>query len=294
MTIRFHAAWSWASYRLCFLLLWLAMAAFYAGDVLPVARAQQPATNLSHNYPGGVVELFIDKNSNALPLVRYGIREPVVIEQRNHWQILIGLDLGTLPGEYLVYVKETDTELPAYGIKFNIVQKIALAPTTTEKSAAYPDSIQHRNQSELNFSNTDQPSLPLQLPVAGVWVENFGQISASTEENDQNSVEMKNYVSFVSREPALISAPQNAIVSRIIHSGAAQQSATVFLDHGRGLYSILSGVSDLSIQVGNGISAGAVIGKLARNPNTGLPLPLFWQCMINGAYVNPMILRQLK
>jgi septal ring factor EnvC (AmiA/AmiB activator) len=84
------------------------------------------------------------------------------------------------------------------------------------------------------------------------------------------------------------------MVSRIIQGPEPEALATVFLDHGRGVYSILSGVADLSIEVGNGLVAGAIIGKLPSSVNTDQPSTLIWQSVVNGVYVNPLILTELN
>jgi len=245
------------------------------------------------NFPGGVVELQVPKITDTLPIVKYGIREPVIIQQREAWKILIGIGLDTLPGEYLVYIKHSDSEIPAHSVKFEVVQKAIAVRNLGNEDSKNTREIIHDVLSELNFSNTEQPKLPFKAPIAGNWEDNYGQVSASEDQDSENvAVVAQNYVSLTTTELATISAPQNAIVSRIQISETSQL-ATVFLDHGRGLYSILSGVDDLSVEIGNGIVAGAVIGKLPAAISDGPPAQLIWQAILNGVYINPLILTRL-
>jgi murein DD-endopeptidase MepM/ murein hydrolase activator NlpD len=99
-------------------------------------------------------------------------------------------------------------------------------------------------------------------------------------------------VSLTTTELSNVIAPQNAIVSRIEFDENQTELATLFLDHGRGLYSIISGMSDLTVEIGNGVIAGAVLGKMPLD-KTGSPTTLIWQCVINGVYINPLILTKI-
>lgn len=272
------------------------------GFAIPSHAQDQAASNKylestgAYNFPGGIAQLRIPKLSNDLPLVKFGIKEPPIIESEKYWRILVGLDLEMLPGEYLVYVKQSDADLPATSIKFKVVQKIyPITNIDDVGSAVLSQDFDHDKFSEIDFANSEQPQLPLMLPVAGDWEDVFGSVAAS---NDPLSSSIgglvQNYVYLSSTNLSIITAPQNAMVSRIIQGGGSQALATVFLDHGRGVYSILSGVADLSVEVGNGIVAGAVIGKLPSSLSADEPSILIWQSIVNGVYINPLILTELQ
>lgn len=249
----------------------------------------------SYNFPGGIAQLRIPKLSSSLPVVKFGIAEPPIIESEKYWRILVGLDLAMLPGEYLVYLKPSDTDFPATSLKFKVVQKsYPITNIDDIRSSVHSRDISHDKFSEIDFENSEQPQLPLKLPIDGVWVDVFGSVAASNDPLS-SSIEalVQNYVYLSSTKLSIITAPQNAMVSRIIQGGEPEALATVFLDHGRGVYSILSGVADLSVEVGNGIVAGAVIGKLPPSISTDQPSTLVWQCIVNGVYVNPLILTEL-
>jgi len=253
----------------------------------------QQTGDLSFSYPGGVVELILPKNSNVLPSVQYGIREPVIIEQFDHWRVIIGLDINTLPGDYLAYIKYPDSGSPAYSIKFAVRQK-SYPITEIDTELQSNINIQHNTLSDLDFSNTEQPIFPLKLPITGEWHDAFASQEFNTAINtEQPSLVSQNFISLTSTKTEIISSPSKAIVSRIILGDVVSAFATVYLDHGRGLYSIISGVSDLSVSTGDGILAGAVIGKLSQDEKNPSSRILKWQCMINGVYVNPLILTQI-
>ena len=263
-----------------------------------LAFSQETVSGKKFNYPGGVVELYIPKTSTQVPLARYGTREIALLDQSEQWCMLIGLDLDTLPGEYIVSI--ADTDIPAYTVKFDVKHTIyAEQPGTAANSTR---NIQHSIFSELDYQNTNQPALPLKLPVAGLWIYDFGRVSEELNDivdNDQpfnsqkQSLTAQNFIYLDSTQIETVLAPQNGIVSRIIQSADGTETASIFIDHGRGLFSIIGGVQDLTVEVGSGVVAGAVIGKLAAVQVDTQPTTLIWQTVLNGVYVNPQILTQL-
>ena len=240
--------------------------------------------NAQYNFPGGLVEILIEKQSLQLPEVRFGTREPIVIEQDKHWRILVGLSLATLPGEYLVYIKSASKDSRAFSQTFNVEQKsYSLLSDNREKEQIYTE---YSSLSDLDFSNTEQPSLPLRYPIEGEWVEQFGQVLNT----NSDEVVQQNLISKRVTQIGTVVAPQNAIVSRI--ETDKFDISSLYLDHGRGLYSIIRGVTDLSVKTGNGVVAGAVLGKSPYYK--GRASFITWQCVMNGVYVNPVILAEFE
>ncbi|MBT8114938.1 MAG: M23 family metallopeptidase [Arenicella sp.] len=236
-----------------------------------------------HNYPGGIADLILEKKSTRLPEIKYGIREPATLDLGDRWRVLIGIELDTLPGEYVVYVKPAGEDSSAYTEKFSVVQRVYPIKDHRNLPAAR---LEYDQFSELDYENSNQPELPLVFPVNLVdqWSDDFGHLIEETPE----SLVAQNYISLTTTALTTVLAPQNAIVSRIVAD--EDDYATVFLDHGRGLYSIISGVDDLVVEVGNGVVAGAVIGKLPGNSSFDRPHTVTWQCTLNGVYINPLIL----
>lgn len=248
----------------------------------------------SYNYPGGIIDMEIAKESTRLPEIKYGIRDVTIIDQKNTWRILLGIDLKTIPGEYLIYVKRQSQDSSAYSEKFEVRQqdtRFIDAKTDRQTTAIY-----HDNFSDIAFYNTVQPELPLYYPAKGMWADYFGYINTTSA---QTMVDARNYISLTTTELLTVTAPQNAIVSRIVENSSednenTKKNYTLFLDHGRGLYSIISGVTDITIETGNGVQAGAVLGKVySASNNTSQPRTLIWQTVLNGAYVNPSIFIKL-
>lgn len=251
--------------------------------------AEQTKQNLEnrYSYPGGIAELRLEKQSDELPEIKYGIREPVIIEHDRYWRILIGIDLDTLPGDYLVYLKRSIEDARSEYLTFNVEQHRYPLHSNSNHSIGRAHKT-HKTLSSISFRNTQQPTLPLRLPADGQWTSSFGHIVI---DNKDDKAASQNLVSLTTTELLTVNAPQNAIITKIDTKKSGL--STVFLDHGRGLYSVLDGVADLSVETGNGVVAGAVIGKLPSSERSNNVIKrLTWQCILNGAYVNPLILTQ--
>ena len=279
-----------SSFSYCLLLLMAISHLAHAQTALPSVTSIKES-----NIPGGVINLKIKKLSEDLPEVKYGLHDVTIIDQKSHWQILVGVNLETLPGEYLLYVKHQLEDSIAYSHKFQ-VRPQSVEFISSEMRYSQIISIEHDSFSDIEFENTVQPEVPLNYPTQGHWSKDFGNIYTKG-----NNSESRNFIYLTTTEIATVTAPQNAIISKIIETPNKTQpqnndtktNYTVFLDHGRGIYSILTGVSDLTVETGNGVLAGAVLGKIHSNDITNKkPRTLIWQTVLNYAYVNPMLLTQ--
>jgi hypothetical protein len=262
--------------------------------------------DVTHAYPGGVVELKWAKVSAELPLVKYGLEEPAITETQGFWRVLIGLSLDTLPGDYVLYIKEPESELPGTSVTFSVEQKrypvtVSEGPLPQFKSLPDPLSV-------LDYLNSVPPKLPFRPPVDESWEGNFGRVFTGRQANGSSRSVTQDFCSFNTNEIKMVIAPQNGIICRI-DQDSENSPARLVIDHGRGVYSVLDGVYDLSIELGNGIVGGAALGRLkpqndlagreetdlvdtlTRRPTvTPSPGTLNWYCLLNSAVVDPMIL----
>lgn len=273
----------------------------------------------SRGFPGGIVQLSWRKQSSELPMVKFGLRETVVLDAGSRWRALIGLNLNTLPGDYVAYIKPGKSDEPAYPIRFEVVQKRYPMVEQASLPDHFPATI--LPLSNLDFKNSVPPALPWRLPIDTQWNDEFGQIVVV--KGRQETAMQQNFLLFSpstlsSGMSFVVQAPQNGIVSRIVpNKTGLSSSMTVCIDHGRGLFSILHGIEDLTVETGNGVVAGAVIGVLkSSQPNTNTASKtvtnlspslttskadnlsagqgLIWQSVLNGAYINPLMLTQIQ
>ncbi|MBL4672843.1 MAG: peptidoglycan DD-metalloendopeptidase family protein [Arenicella sp.] len=250
------------------------------------------------SYPGGLAQFTLTKNSPDIPEVKFGTNEPVVIEYADYWRILVGLSLETLPGEYVVYIKSGVDGSTVQYQKIVVKQNNYPFREYSERNGIIDRHVVFEaadSFSDIDFSNTQQPTLPLQWPLDGKWSNNFGHKLYDTK---LGALYTPNAVVISATELSTVVSPQTALVSKIETS--ASGISTVYLDHGRGLYSILSGLSDITVKVGSGIVSGTAIGKLiatdegALDQSVSAGKTLVWQTVMNNAYIDPQVLTQLE
>ncbi len=237
--------------------------------------------------PGGVVEISVPKTNDVPPNVRFGLSEVAVIDRDQRWLALIGLDLKQLPGEYIVYVRQAESDEPAAFVAFEVLHNDYNSQVTRSETHAtfLPPSINIETLSVLDFTNSQPPTFPFSFPVDSDWQNGFG---SRAHENSVESQVQVNYITTDAPMRALIRAPQRGIVSNVIQNGPS--NATVVLDHGQNVFSVLHGLDELAVEIGNGIEANAVIAKVPATQNALQPPSVIWQVSMNGAYVDPELL----
>lgn len=272
----------------------------------PHHEAPRVSFNAKFSYPGGVAEFWLEKRSPEIPSVRYGLSEPAILDEGDHWRVLIGLNLDRLPGDYVIYTRQEDNAQSSHFIEFQVAHRnySLFDSLGTDDSSQIQSSLPVYDElSELDFNNSQPPGLPLRLPSESVlsdnvWSNNFGQQILI---NGQDTVAAQNHSYALLPPHTLIKAPQSAIVSKIVtHENGISDIA---LDHGRGIYSILYGLSDLSVELGNGVVAGAVLGKVPNKENrsnTEQPSKaldkrvVYWQVQLNNVLVDPLVMTRLR
>ena len=277
----------------------------------PTAQPLSFARTSDNSHPGGVAQLTIAKKSESLPIVRYGLLEPAILDNGDKWLILIGVGLNQLPGEYLLYTRQAGEDEPAEFLKFSVDHKDY--PIINIASDELVELEEFDSISELDFNNSQPPVLPMKPPFAGQWNKDFGQLFllADNDNPDDSKMVAQNYTWSTAPQLSLVRAPQSGIVTKITSN--EKDVSNVIIDHGRGVYSLLHGLTDLTIKVGNGVVAGAVLGKVpalgsrnSRSPGARSPVVaspdrssdvanarVYWQVQLNDVFVNPLLLTQL-
>ena len=245
-----------------------------------------------NQHPGGIFLLSLEKQSSIPPIVRFGNKEVAVLEYEKEWIALIGISMQQLPGEYLVYFRQSAIDEVASFMKFTV--QAQRTGTLNESSKKFPPSL--KRMSELDFENSVPPKVPLTTPFESAWTDEYGALSSSPN----NQIQAVNFLYTYAKERSLIRAPQAGFVSNIIDSDDGTQS--IVIDHGQGLYSLIHGLTDLTVEIGNGVTNRAVIGKVATPAQSGSTRDasveslgqVFWQVQLNGVFINPIYLTQLK
>lgn len=273
---------------------------------LPFALSPEPAgardepltfTHKQRSLQPGELVLFESRSPRPLTqmLLKAFSREfPAFSEDGGlNWTALVGIDLDTKPGRYGVELFGTDRD----GKSLTGIGVLAVAAknfptrhlTVEEKYVSPPADVQVRIEAERErvngiFASTAPERLwqgPFLLPVPGSVISAFGKRSVynGKPRSPHAGVDFKG----VSGTP--IRAPNAGIV--VLAANLYYSGNTVILDHGLGLYSYLGHMSGFSVQEGDQVKAGDIVGRVGATGVATGP-HLHWTVRLSTSRIDPL------
>ena len=234
--------------------------------------------------PGGVAKVALDAPAQAT----LDGHRVLVMREGDGWIALVGIPLSTRPGSKLrVEVQYADRQRRleiAVAPKTYPRQKLSMAPEQAElppeQLARYEEERKHIQEMLRTFSESGPATLAMQQPVPGRRSGSFG---------------MRRVINGVARNPHSgmdIAAASGTPVSaaregRVIDVGEYLfLGKTVILDHGQGLLSLYSHLSEVDATPSQTVQGGAAIGKVGATGRATGP-HLHFSVYLNAAAVDP-------
>jgi murein DD-endopeptidase MepM/ murein hydrolase activator NlpD len=248
--------------------------------------------------PGEVVVLTVGsvRPLREVQAVAFGRSFPcfqAVVPTR--WSGLVGIDLDTKPGKYVVTVTGRDPDGGSVAVDY----PLTVAPkvfaerklTVDPKFVSSPREMLTRIQEESEtvraifdaVSAERRWTGPFVLPVPGKPISEFGK--RSVYNGQQRSPHAG--TDFAGATGTPVKAPN---AGRVVLAASLYYSGnTVILDHGQGLYSYFGHCSAISAREGDTVAAGDIVGKVGA---TGLVTGphLHWSVRLAGTRVDPLSL----
>jgi murein DD-endopeptidase MepM/ murein hydrolase activator NlpD len=211
------------------------------------------------------------------------------------WSGLVGIDLDTKPGAYVVSV----TALDAGGKAVAVEYPLAVAPktfatrklTVDDRYVSPPRAalarIQRESEKVRAIFDVVSPERhwtgPFVLPVPGKSISEFGKRSVynGKPRSPHSGTDFAGATGTPIKAP---NAGKVVLAANLYYSGN-----TIILDHGHGLYSYFGHLSAFAVREGDAAAAGDVVGKVGA---TGLVTGphLHWSVRLAGARVDPLSL----
>lgn len=240
--------------------------------------------------PGRIARLRLGKAEQA-PRAQLDGRRLLVRQERGEWVALAGIPLSAkVASKLFVDVERHDgtrerRRITVVDRKYS-VQYLTVAPDQAElpaeKVARYEEERQHLTKVLRTFTETGPESIDLLQPVAGRRSSSFGS---------------RRVINGMARSPhggLDIAAPEGTPVAAA-SAGRVLDAAeylflgrTVVLDHGQGLLSLYSHLSEVAVAPGETVAAGAIIGKVGATGRATGP-HLHFSVYLNAASVDPAI-----
>jgi murein DD-endopeptidase MepM/ murein hydrolase activator NlpD len=273
-----------------------------------------PAYSLPRHapFPGGVAVIEVPSETLAARFKDKPIL--LVVEDDVHYAI-VGLSLKTKPGEYYLHLELTiesaaDAELisetvppiavpstpsptPAVArLSFDVADKTypvqRLTIPNDRKVNPYAQDMtrirQERQDMDVAFAHFQDEAVQVDfsLPTAGRASSSFGSRRIL---NDQpRSPHSGMDIAAVTGTPIL--SPSAGMV--VAQGDYFFNGNTVLVDHGQGLVTMYCHLSEISVQVGDELDQGMLIGKVGQTGRVTGP-HLHWSVSLNNARVDPAL-----
>jgi hypothetical protein len=283
-----------------FLLLVPALSAW-----IPATRAGTAEIKVSHKarslQPGEVVLLEIAGSSpiRKLRAEVFGHDFPLFAEGEGlRWTGLVGIDLDTKPGRYMIQFTGADAEGGAVTGQYALAIVGKTFPTrrltVDEKYVTPPAQVQARIKAESERVSAIFAAVSparywqgaFRVPVPGPPISEFGK--RSVYNGQPRSPHGGTDFQGATGTPILApNAGKVSLASNLYFSGN-----TVIIDHGCGLYSYLGHMSAISVHEGDQVSTGQTVGKVGATGVVTGP-HLHWTVRLAGTRVDPMSLLYL-
>jgi murein DD-endopeptidase MepM/ murein hydrolase activator NlpD len=244
--------------------------------------------------PGGVALLPLQQPlSDTAPVVTYESNRVMILKQADHWLAVIGIPLSATNGPASISIAAsgvgataTTTQSFQIGNKDYRTQRLAVAPSKVDLSA-HDLARASREQAHLQnalatFDGTAPSTLRLVPPVPGARSSSYGsrRVFNGEARNPHSGMDI----------PAPNGLPVRAAGDgRVLDTGSYFFNGnTVLLDHGEGLITMYCHLSQITVQVGQVVHAGAVIGKVGATGRVTGP-HLHFGVALNRAFVDPAL-----
>ncbi len=263
------------------LALWLAIGAG------PACAFELPR---AHAVPGGIALVDVGPAA-ARPSVRFGGMPVLVVGDPISWTAVVGIPLSARSGRASVRVGAA-AETVAFDVKpFRYAeQRLSVAPGKVDLAPAdlarYEREKKHLAQVADIFSDTAPATLRMLQPTPGRRSSSFGlrRVFNGQARNPHSGMD----IAAPTGTPVVAPLP-----GKVIDTGDYFFNGnTVWIDHGRGLLTMVCHLSEIAVRTGDQVRAGERIGAVGATGRVTGP-HLHWSVSLNHAMVDPALLLAL-
>ena len=256
-----------------------------------VAAAAATAHELPRHkpVPGGVAVIDLPGDRGGRPEVRYRERQGLVVPNGDDYRAILGIPLGTSPGEQRFEVRFPDGE--SLQKRFHVEPKEYAESriTIADERLVTPDAeaLERINQERprirralATHSEADSVPLAFALPVENVETSPFGRQRYINDQprNPHSGIDIRG----ATGTPIYAPAP-----GQVIEAGHFYfNGKTVFLDHGEGLISMFAHMDEIKVSVGDELDTGELVGTVGMTGRVTGP-HLHWSVSLGNTMVNP-------
>lgn len=261
-----------------------------SGALLLLCATSAQAQLRPESVPGGVAEILVAAGAAPRPEVRFGSRPVLLQQRRDGWHAIVGLPLDTPVGEQKLDIGPADA---SHSLPFQVAakdyptQKLKIA--NPKMVTPDPDDLARINAERerqiairSRFRDVPVARTDLALPADGRLSSRFGLRRVFNGEPRAPHTGLD--VAVPTGTP--IRAPADGVVSLV--DEFYFNGKTVFVDHGQGFVSMLCHLDQATVEAGQPVRRGEVLGQSGHSGRATGP-HLHWSVYLNGAAVDPAL-----
>lgn len=227
-----------------------------------------------HPVPGGIAVIGLNIDSKNEVTARFGRTPILTIEDKGSWYGVVGIDLDTAQGNYLITVNTSSAD--------PITKEFSVSPHgyLLKTKRDHTETPQPLNSPDVWRPELDA-SFPLLPPVATAKTVPFG-----TRYAEEKNMGPELWAVFHLMSGQEVVAPGQGVVADIFKA-EEEETFYVTIDHGMGLYSSVGPLKRLRTENGQQVDKGEVVGEFEYDKTVSRSV--YWKTALNGVAVNPML-----
>ena len=262
-----------------------------AGLLSIVASAAATAAPTHAPRPGGTAVIELDVvGSDAAPVVTFGGKRALVLNNDGSWLAVIGIPLSQPVGMSEIKVRATGRE--SSSIDFEVVPH-SYREQRLNVSKSYVDLTEEQlsrvgrerkiiDSALTNFDEVTLNDLSLIAPVAGPRSSSFGLRRFF---NDQPRSPHKGMDIAANLGTPIVSPVDGTVTAT---GNYYFNGNTVIIDHGQGFVTMYCHLDEISVEKGQQLATGALLGKVGATGRVTGP-HLHFGTYLNGTAVDPAL-----
>lgn len=256
------------------------------------------ALPMTEAVPGGIVILTIGNAKGDRPVVHFRTRRAMVIRHNDKWKAVVGIALSVKPGVHRIRIQDQhgNKSTIAFSVKDKFYPEQRLTLRSKKRVHLSPENLA-RHQAEKqkmyaayrSWRDVAAPALVFDLPVMGRRSSHFGlkrffnyRTKTGTSPYQERAPHAGYDIAAIVGTPIRAPAPGRVILTgHFFFNGKS-----IYIDHGQGLFTIYTHLSDIVVSDGQMVQRGQRIGAVGATGRVTGP-HLHWTVMLNRAMVDP-------